>query len=140
MFLYLKGSWNEFKKPEKFLENAIAKMILNKDNVNIESNIDIKKVVKNENIVIKNEQSTIVSENYNQHIKTNDTSSVYDIFKNIFFKKNDTIIETKKLTNEIISKEDSKNKIIEVDQIDNELVFTCLSDKLVTIFYLIFIF
>ena len=101
------GSWNEFKKPEKLLENAIAKMILNENKVNNET----KKTVE------KDVQST------NQHIKIDD-DSVQD--KNISFTT--TITENKK-TNENIS-EKSKNIKIEANQIDDEIVLKCLSDRL----------
>jgi hypothetical protein len=102
----LTGSWNEFKKPEKLLENAIAKMILNENKVNNET----KKIMEN------NVQST------NQHIKIDD--SVQDKTISVITKK----VENEK-TNEKIS-EKSKNIKIEANQINDEIVLKCLSDRL----------
>ena len=113
----MKGSWNEFKKPEKLLENAIAKMILNENKVNNET-------VK---LVEKDVQST------NQHIKIND-----DIAQDKKKSVTTTIIENKK-TNENIS-EKLKNIKIKANQIDDEIVLKCLYDRLFLNLMIQFIF
>ena len=104
----MKGSWNECKKPEKLLENAIAKMILNENKVNNE-----KKIVE------KNEQSTTFLNN-DEQVKTIDNKNLTNDY---------TIIEK-----EFEASKDSKNINIDALQIDNEIVLKCLSDRFFFIF------
>ena len=91
-------------------------MILNENKVNNET----------KNIVTDNEQSTTLSNN-NQHLQT----SNYNLFikiKNYFFKNAETV-EIGKANNETTELKKSKNINIEVNQIDNEIVLKCLSDR-----------
>ena len=126
---------NEYKNPENMFETALAKMIRNNEKkIGKSATENNKLIVSNDeqNNIKKTQKWSFFSFLYkkNKNDTSNITTEFDDVEQNILNKNND-IENTDKFLDD--------KKRINVNQVDNDVVMKCLSERLLFLFYINFL-